>query len=184
VAEQCVTEGVAPKTGALTTFGFSLQQLEGLHHLPLVGCGELEAGAIRTDGLDPYGSIGEGVLQASADAGQPLARVDGAWEEALRQRLEPNHLALWDPQRVRLLLHRERIRRGEAGIHQHDAGALEQLPRVALGVGTVSPLDHDLFLWLASEQLGDPVEGTAIAGRMDDVLPDQRGINGLAECGS
>src|SRR5437660_12631807 len=98
-----MAQGTAGKTRVLAAFGPQPHRTErdtqdvGIHRL------QLEGRAVGADGFDANGAAADAGAQFGADGAEPFARVAGAGNEALSDRLQPDDLSLLDPERLLLL---------------------------------------------------------------------------------
>src|SRR2546423_6442416 len=120
--EQGMAQHTAGKTWVLAALGAQPRCTEGdtqdvgIHRL------QLEGRAVGADGFDANGAASDAGPQFGADGAEPFARVAGAGNEALSDRLQPDDLSLRDPEGLLLLRQGEGLGGDKAVVDEHDGG--------------------------------------------------------------
>src|SRR5579864_738696 len=138
--EQGMTESVASHSHRMTAGDLLLEMLKCFSKLIRGWVLEAQARPIGADGFNADRASLARLAQRMPGESKPLRGIAGMGDQALRERLQADHLSLRELEGVLLLSDRKGVGGGEPGVDQHRAGrgSSQQLPRVCLRIQRVS----------------------------------------------
>jgi hypothetical protein len=184
--EQGVAQGAAGKTRVLTALGAESRRAEGDTEGIGIDRLEPEGRAVGADGFHANGALPDAGSQLGADGAEPFAWVAGTGNEALSNRLQPDDLALFDPDCLFLFRQSEGLGGGKARVNEHDAGrgARHQAARVVGRVPGIAVREDGRFGRLALKLVCNSPDRVLVCDRVDDMVFGQLGIERFGECTS